>query len=319
MSLSRRHSHAPRHGRSPTYDRKVTLADLAHRLGQYDGEIVVGPTSRGPGNWAGAPSAVCVDNVVWLAYRLRRPVGGGRGYANVIARSEDGVRFEEVARLTSDEFGAASLERPALVTRPEGGWRVYVSCATHGSKHWWVETVDAEELEKLPAGERRMILPGDKTSAWKDVVVHAGGLGWRMWACRHPLDGGDDEADRMETWYAVSADGLYWTVRSRALGPQAGAWDARGTRITAVVEADGCWYAFYDGRATAAQNWHEHTGLARGYSPDTFPARSPLVGADEPTLRYVSVVEVGGGYRAYMEVEADDGTHELRTVCVAQP
>src|SRR5215468_5030100 len=112
--------------------REVTVTDLAYRLSQYDGQLVVGPPSRGPGNWAGAPSAVCAGDVVWLAYRLRRPDAEGRGYANVIARSEDGVRFEEVARLTSDEFGAASLERPALVMRPGGGWRIYVSCATHG-------------------------------------------------------------------------------------------------------------------------------------------------------------------------------------------
>ena len=295
----------------------MTVADLAHRLGEYEGELVVGPPSRGPGNWAGAPSAVCVDGVVWLAYRLRRPVDGGRGYANVIARSEDGIRFHEVARLTSDEFGAASLERPALVPLPGGGWRIYVSCATHGSKHWWVEAVDAQEPEKLPIGARHSVLPGDGTSAWKDVIVHPGVPGWRMWACRHRLDGGDDEADRMETWYAVSADGLDWTMHSRALGPHVGSWDARGARITAVIEVAGAWYAFYDGRASAAQNWHEHTGLARGYSPHAFSARSPVVSADGPALRYVSVIPTSGGYRAYVEVEADDGAHELRTVNVA--
>ena len=69
----------------------------------------------------------------------------------------------------------------------------------------------------------------------------------------------------------------------------------------------------------AARNWHEHTGLARGYSPDVFPARSPLVCGDAPALRYVSVVRVGGRYRAYVEVEAEDGTHAPRTVCVARP
>ena len=133
-------------------------------------------------------------------------------------------------------------------------------------------------------GKRHMVLPGDGTSAWKDLVVHPGVPQWRMWACRHPLDGGDDEADRMETWYAVSADGLHWTMRSRALVPQPDAWDARGARITAVIEVNGAWYAFYDGRASAARNWHEHTGVARGYSPDVFPARSPLVCGDAPAL-----------------------------------
>jgi hypothetical protein len=174
---------------------------------------------------------VCVDGVVWLAYRLRRPVGRGRGYANVIARSEDGVRFQEVGRLTSDEFGAASLERPALVPLPGGGWRIYVSCATSGTKHWWVEAVDARDPEKLPVGKRHMVLPGDGTSAWKDLVVHPGVPQWRMWACRHPLDGGDDEADRMEPGTQSALTACTGTMRSRALVPQPDAWDARGARI----------------------------------------------------------------------------------------
>jgi hypothetical protein len=52
--------------------------------------VVVEPERTGPGSWAGAPSAVADDGAVFLAYRLRRPVGQGRGYANVVARSEDG-------------------------------------------------------------------------------------------------------------------------------------------------------------------------------------------------------------------------------------
>ncbi|WP_289032471.1 hypothetical protein, partial [uncultured Arsenicicoccus sp.] len=37
--------------------------------------------------------------------------------------------------LDRESFGAASLERPALV-RLDDGWRLYFSCATPGSKHW---------------------------------------------------------------------------------------------------------------------------------------------------------------------------------------
>ncbi len=35
------------------------------------------------------------DGTFWLAYRLRRPVGVGRGYANVVARSDDGERLRD--------------------------------------------------------------------------------------------------------------------------------------------------------------------------------------------------------------------------------
>ena len=79
-----------------------------------DGTVVVPAPGRGPGHWAGAPSAVVVGGTVWLAYRLRRPVDDGRGVGVVVARSDDGVVFETVARVGREMFGAASLERPAL-------------------------------------------------------------------------------------------------------------------------------------------------------------------------------------------------------------
>ena len=42
--------------------------------------VVVEPPGEGAGYWAGAPSAaVGDDGTVWLAYRLRRPLGVGRG------------------------------------------------------------------------------------------------------------------------------------------------------------------------------------------------------------------------------------------------
>ena len=115
-----------------------TPEGLAARTDRFWNEatVAVVPEDSRPGGWAGGPSALLVDGVWWLAYRLRRPVGEGRGYANVVARSDDGVTFEQVVRIHRDEFAAESLERPALVRTPDGRWRLYVSCATPGTKHW---------------------------------------------------------------------------------------------------------------------------------------------------------------------------------------
>lgn len=63
---------------------------------------VAEPVDPRPGAWVGAPSALCADGAVHLAYRLRRPVGRGRGIANVVARSEDGVHFRTVAVVHRD-------------------------------------------------------------------------------------------------------------------------------------------------------------------------------------------------------------------------
>jgi hypothetical protein len=290
--------------------RGATLAkEIVRVIASDEGETAIAPPGNGDGFWAGAPSAVCSDGVLWLAYRLRRPVNLGRGYANVVARSSDGVHFETVTTVTSKQFGAASLERPALVPLSDGGFRLYVSCSSWHSKHWWVEAVD------LADGARHMVLPGDAATAWKDIVIHRDDDGWQMWACRHPLDGGDDAADRMTTWYATSSDGLGWHVEGLALSPTAGTWDARGTRVTSVVRSAGGWLAFYDGRASAAENWYERTGVAFGATPDSFIADGDPTPPGR-TARYLSLAEVADGYRLYWEASRLDGAHDLRTAYV---
>lgn len=298
----------------------TTPAGVLDLLTSSDYEVAVAPPGDGVGFWAGGPSAVWWDGAFYLAYRLRRPVTEGRGYANEVARSEDGIHFETVATVTSAQFACASLERPALVPRPDGGWRLFVSCSTENSKHWWVEALDADTVEDLPRGRRTVVLPGDEaTTAWKDIVVRSLDDGWHMWACRHPLDGGDDEADRMTSVYLTSADGLEWSERTTALAPTAGSWDARGTRITSVMRAGDRWAAFYDGRASAQENWFERTGVALGDTPREFTA----VAGPTPqgrTIRYLSVAESGdGGGRLYWEASRSDGANELRTAYVPLP
>ncbi len=127
------------------------------------GRVVVPAPDRGPGNWAGAPHAILDDGVYWLSYRVRRATGPERaqtrGVETVVARSEDGERFEAVARIEREGFGTDSFERPCLVRRPHGGWRLYVCCATPGSKHWWIEAIDADDPSGLPAGEQNRRLP----------------------------------------------------------------------------------------------------------------------------------------------------------------
>jgi hypothetical protein len=288
--------------------------------------VVVAAPEAGEGNWAGGPSAVHSDGAFWLAYRLRRPVGAGRGYANVVARSEDGVRFEPVVTFPSETYGVDSLERPALVRRPDGGWRLYLSLATPGTLHWRVDAVDADTVEGLAGGEQRSVWPGDDRSAAKDPVVVVTDSGWHAWVCIHPLPDAA-EADRMTTRYATSDDGLDWTWQGDALLPRPGRWDARGTRLTAVVAgpagpggpAD---LAFYDGRASAAENWYERTGLARRASaPGTFTAVGTEPFAQSPygrhTFRYMTAVPLAdGGLRIYFEAAGSSGGNDLRTQLV---
>ena len=78
-----------------------------------------------------------------------------------VARSADGEHFETLLTIRREELGAESLERPALVPAPDGGWRLYLSCATPGTKHWRVEVLEARHPGAFDARRSRVVLPGD--------------------------------------------------------------------------------------------------------------------------------------------------------------
>ncbi len=283
-----------------------------------DATLVVPAPGEGPGYWAGGPSAVlATDGTFWLAYRLRRPHGVGRGYANVIARSDDGVTFETVAVLEREEFDCDSLERPALIELPDRSWRVYVSCATPGSDHWRVDALDAGDPSAFSAPSARTVLAGDPAVvAVKDPVVKLIDGNWRLWLCCHPLDQ-PDATDRMTTVYGSSADGLAWDLHGTALAGVKGRWDQRGARVADVLFRGGRWQAYYDGRATKEENAEERTGIAVGDDPDHLEADGEVIGTGPDgswSLRYTSCLELSdGGLRLYYETKRLDGAHDLRT------
>ena len=280
-----------------------------------DAVTVVAAPGTGPGNWAGAPSVVWADGAYWMAYRVRQPLDLGRGVAVVVARSEDGVHYEPCGQVRREQLGAESLERPALVhLGPGQGWRLYLSCATPGSKHWWIEAVDAPDLASLAHGRRTTCLPGQDGEAVKDPVVERLNDRWRMWVCCHPLDVTGHE-DRMWTRVAHSDDGLTWRVGPVVLGGTAGSWDARGARLTTVVSQDPL-TALYDGRATAEQNWFEQNGVAVGDEAGLAAQHGPPTGSphSDGALRYACFVTgPDGERRLYYELARPDGAHDLVT------
>ncbi len=282
-------------------------------------EVVVPAPDVGPGNWAGAASATVVDGLVYLAYRVRRPLDEGRGVSTVVARSHDGVRFETVSEVWRDAFGAESFERPVALRTPVGTWRLYVSCATPASKHWWIEAIDADRPEDFETGRHTVVLSGSDAVAVKDPVIVVDAAGWHAWVCEHPLTEVGHE-DRMSTAYHRSGDGLVWERRGTVLAPRTGAWDARGARVSDVVSLDPL-VVLYDGRPRAQDNWHETTGVARGavagdpgsvlLADDAEPLRSPY---SDGACRYASSVTMPDGtLRYYLELARPDGAHDLVT------
>jgi hypothetical protein len=269
-----------------------------------DAAVAIPAPGAGPGFWSGAPDAVRDDDgSVLLGYRLRH---GHDGHDEVVvARSADGATgFTPLLTLDERRFGASAVERPALVRTDDGGWRLYVCCATPGSRHWWIGALDGPSIAALADAPVTTAFAGDDTVGVKDPIVRrtAGG-GWEAWICCHPLDVVDAE-DRMSTTYATSADGLDWTLHGTVLRGRPAAWDARGARLTALLPAG---RAAYDGRATKEENWFERTGLA------TFDRATATWVPDDADpiadLRYLTVL----GNRVYYEARLPDETHELRT------
>ncbi len=287
--------------------------------------VAVAAPGDGSGFWAGGPSAaVDPDGTVYLAYRLRRPVGEGRGFAVAIARSTDGGEsFEEISRLPREDFDCDSLERPALVRRPDGAWRLYLSLATPGTLNWHVVAIDAEEPGGFDPRRARSVLRGGPGDAFKDTVVHVGPRGWEMWACRHRVADPTTAAE-MTTVRATSADGIDWTLEGTVLAPsEPSAWDGRGTRLTAVIDVGDRRFAYYDGRASYAENWEERTGVAVENGDGSFtPLTEAPVGTSphrSGSLRYVDAVRVEDGLRLYYEASRPDGAHDLYTELVSDP
>jgi len=278
-------------------------------LPRWENSHLVLPAAHGTGNWIGAASALVHRDWIYLAYRDRHPIDKGRGNRAYVARSPigDGVHFDTLGAIDKDDMDAASLERPALDVTHDGDWFLYLSCATFNSKHWRIERLHAGRPDDFSARTRQVIFPGSAEFGIKDPVVLRGNH-FRIWATQHPLNEGDENSDKMTSVVADTCEPI--------LVPEPGTWYSRGTRITAVVGD----YAYFDGRASAAQNYEEQTGIARWdgsrYVPVSGPVSSPFGGG---ALRYLSAIPLPHGrLRLYYESATEYGSHELRTELLTQ-
>ena len=264
-----------------------------------------------PGNalgfWAGSPGAALGADGTWVvAYRVREGVSPQGGARTVVAVSDDGESYSTAATLDKSRFDAMSMERPAVVQLEDGRWRLYTCCATKGSKHWWIDALDADDPAGFESADARTVFPGDESVAVKDPIVRRTGSKWEAWICCHPLDVPDAE-DRMTTAYATSSDGLEWEWRGTVFEPRPGTWYARGARLTSILP-DGT--GAFDGRATKEENWFERTGLAQRVDGRWDAATDVPVSH----VRYLEVVPLpDGGHRIFYESPLPDASHELRT------
>ena len=243
----------------------------------------------------------------------------GRGYANVVARSADGVTFETVATVTSEQFGAASLERPALVAarRRLAALRLVL----HPRLQALVGRGDRGRRPRpgSPRARAPSSCPATRGTAWKDVVVRRdrarlADVGLPPPARRRRRRGRPDDQrlPGQRRRPGLEREGH----RARARRPAPGTPAARGSPASCAAAPNGS-------RSTTAGPARPRTGTS---APGTRWARrrtrsGPPAGRRRPAAPCATSASSRPltGTRLYWEASRSDGANDLRTAYVPRP
>ncbi len=300
------------------------------------GQIVREPLASGAGNWVGAPGVFSDANAVYLTYRYRQPRDQGRGIESRIARSVDGVHFEDIWRVHQSELETSSVERFALDKTP-AGYVLYLSFVDPVDNRWRIDQVIAQRPDQFRIHQREPLFTATQlnVAAVKDpVLVHAHGLSW-MFLSTAVVSPSDREYTEEElhgsqdvytsgfiastTGLAVSRDGLHYQWLGHVLEPSLHHWDAYASRISTVFSTAHGFMAFYDGGASVQDNYEERTGVC--VSTDLIhwtklSVEGPWLVSPhgKGTLRYIDYVIWNRQVFLYYEMACPDGSHELRVI-----
>lgn len=294
-----------------------------------DAATILQPEGSSEGYWVGAPSVHGADAGTYLAVRKRTPQN--RGHTLVIYERTGTLTYEPVVEFEAADFGAVSLERPALLTDPEtGAWKLYLS-ADQGSNQWSIlKLEDVTSPQSFDSGTANVVLeprPGttDGETVKDPYVLHHGDRYYMFYA---GYDGQSEQAH-----LATSADGESWSRAAANPVLGRGYWHDFHTRITCIVPApDGAdWLVFYDGSGTEdyQNTWNLRTGVAVSADLTTISdvtTSGPAYAAPAPdgqsaagryqTFRYVDILASDNQWTVFYEAARDDDAFELRQTTV---
>jgi hypothetical protein len=111
------------------------------------GIVVMEPERNESGYWVGSPSILHDGEQFWMSYRRRRPRGveAERGWRCAVAKSQDGVRFEDVWHVHKDELKTTSMERFCLFSRGPGEFQLFLSYVDPQDNRWRIDMLAASE------------------------------------------------------------------------------------------------------------------------------------------------------------------------------
>jgi len=274
------------------------------------------------------------DGAFYCLYRVRRPRGvePDRGAEVHLARSADGVAFEDIWTGTKDQLGTTSIERSAIRRLEPHRWALYTSFVDPADGRWRTDLVEADRPEAFDLRTHRPVfIAGDLgVEGVKDpFVFQVAGL-YHM-VLSFATASGSDKADAMHgthdayntglirsaTGLATSHDGLDWKWQGEIFGPGHDGWDRYCSRIGCLWQSGGVWLAIYDGSADVSENYEERAGLCYSHDLRTFHR----VSRDGPVMttprghgaiRYFDVLDFPHATYFYYEMAREDGAHDLR-------
>ena len=299
------------------------------RFDPEEGTTVLEPEGTGYGHWVGGHNVVFdpEKQKLYLYYRVRSPLGKGRGAKCRIAESADGFKFHDIWEATKEQLDAESIEVGSLIQDPDSGrWRLYVSYQCQNGP-WRVDLIEADQPGELNPWHHRTVMQPEEYGLEfvKDPRVYIVGgqyvvyvnvspqtrwveeeSGWR-----HPL-GGD------ATGLMTSPDGIYFSNFRYMFEPGRGApgeWGHFRARINSVIPLPPIYVAFIDMGSTMYDNYEEWCGIAYSHDLERWTRVStdgPWVRSPHGCIRYVDALVMGDEIWYYYEYTREDGSHELR-------
>jgi len=301
------------------------------------GTVIREPVGKEKGYWVGCPGAFYdeVERAWYLTYRIRRPrgVAPDRGGEVRIARSSDLKQWDDVLRITKDQYGSASIERSALHRGRDGLWRYFTSYVDPADGRWCTALMKAAKVEQLDPAQREVIFtaaPLGLEGVKDPWLLEVGGVFHLFLSIALPTTrtnaASHGTLDIFNTGECVSATGLAvsrdldkWEWQGVVLKPDAAGWDKYCRRINSVARVGDRWLAFYDGSASEAENYEERCALAvstnlrdwRSVSLDGPFVTSPFASG---SARYFDAKFANGQWHLFYEFARADGAHDMRMI-----
>jgi len=301
------------------------------KLNPEEGITVFEPEGDKYGFWVGGHNVVFdpKEKKFFLYYRVRSPLGKGRGAKCRIAESADGIHFANIWEGSKEELNANSIEVASIIRDPiTGRWRLYISYEDSVIGTWRIDLVEADHPKNFDLLHHRTVIDGGTFGlrSVKDPKIYIIGGLYHAFVItgaenpyredsegtRHARGGGD------RTGLMTSEDGIYWRDLKFIFEPGKGSqgeWGHYRARITSILWIEPLWVGFFDGGESSYDNYEEWCGVALSHDLEHWRRLSrngPWVRSPYGCIRYMDALRVGNEIFYYYEYTRKNGSHELR-------